>query len=84
MCLFSATIPHWVKNVARDYLKPNYRIIDLAQNLKNKTAKRVQHLAINCSSHNKISALADLSKFFIFLLFLVICYGGEGRTIVFT
>jgi len=49
ICLFSATIPHWVKRVAREYLNPNYRIIDLAENLKNKTASNVNHLAINCS-----------------------------------
>eukprot|EP00347_Sterkiella_histriomuscorum_P023162 403335713 len=73
-CLFSATIPLWVKNVARQYLKPNYRLVDLAQNLTNKTAKSVQHLSICCPEQNKMSTLADL----------LICYGGDGRAIVFT
>lgn len=31
-------------------------------------------MAINCPYHNRISALADL----------LICYGAEGKTIVFT
>ena len=62
ICLFSATIPGWVKDVARDHLKRNYRIIDLAKDLKNKTAKQVNHLAINCPYHNRLAVLADICK----------------------
>lgn len=47
MCLFSATIPSWVKQVAKTYMG-KYRIVDLAVDLKNKTAKEVSHLAIDC------------------------------------
>lgn len=59
-CLFSATIPSWVKNVASNYLKKNYRIVDLAKDLKNKTAKEVRHLKIECGYHNRLAVLADL------------------------
>ncbi len=38
ICLFSATIPPWVRKVASDYLKRNYRLVDLAKDLKKKTA----------------------------------------------
>lgn len=38
ICLFSATIPSWVRDVAREHLKRNYRLVDLAKDLKNKTA----------------------------------------------
>ena len=55
-------------------MNSNYRIIDLAQNLKNKTSSTIKHLAINCPFHNRASALADI----------LICYGGNGKTIVFT
>jgi superfamily II DNA/RNA helicase len=48
ICLFSATIPGWVRQVAATHMKPGVRIVDLAQNLKNKTAKSVAHLAIMC------------------------------------
>lgn len=48
LCLFSATIPGWVRQIARQYMKPGFKIIDLAQDLKNKTARSVQHLAIEC------------------------------------
>lgn len=74
ICLFSATIPRWVKSVADNHLKRNYRVIDLAQNLKNKTSQTVNHLSINCPFHNRLAALADI----------LVCYGGDGKTIVFT
>ena len=62
LCLFSATIPGWVRKVASDHLKRNYRIVDLARDLKNKTAQTVNHLAINCPYHNRLAVLADLRK----------------------
>jgi superfamily II DNA/RNA helicase len=70
---FSATIPSWVKSVASDYLSKTYKTVDLAQNLKNKTSQTVNHLAINCPYHNRLSALADV----------LVIYGGIGQTIVF-
>ena len=30
LLLFSATVPRWVKDVAEQYLAPNFRTIDLA------------------------------------------------------
>lgn len=72
--LFSATVPHWVKDVARKYLDPAYKFIDLVKDLKNKTSQTVQHLAINCPYFNRSSTLADI----------LLCYGGlHGKTIVF-
>jgi ATP-dependent RNA helicase DDX21 len=72
--LFSATVPHWVKEVARKYLSQDYKFIDLVKDLKNKTSKTVQHLAINCPYFNRTSTLADV----------LMCYGGlHGKTIVF-
>lgn len=72
--LFSATVPHWVKDVARKYLATDYKFIDLVKDLKNKTSKTVQHLAINCPYFNRTSTLADI----------LMCYGGlHGKTIVF-
>ena len=71
--MFSATVPKWVKTVAEQYLAPDFRTIDLAKNLKNKTSKTVKHYAINCPYHNRMSALADV----------LVIYGGLGQTIVF-
>ena len=66
--LFSATVPFWVKQVAKECMAPDFEMVDLAQNLKNKTSKTVNHLAINCPYHNRMSALADILN----------CYGGVG------
>jgi len=74
LLLFSATIPSWVRNIARNYMKRGFKVVDLAQDLKNKTARQVNHLAIECPYHNRVAALADV----------LICYGGNAKTIVFT
>lgn len=71
--MFSATVPRWVTDIAGFFLSPDYSMIDLVSNLKNKTSKGVEHLAINVPYHNRTAALADV----------LICYGG-GQTIVFT
>ena len=35
--LTSATVPRWIKDMANSYLKPNWKMIDLAKDLKAKT-----------------------------------------------
>ena len=55
-------------------MKQSVRIVDLAMDLKNKTARTVKHLAIQCPFQNRLSALADI----------LIVYGRAGKTIVFT
>ena len=64
--MFSATIPKWVQSIAMQFLKPGHSTMDLVKDLKNKTSKTVQHLAISCPYQNRLSALADI----------LICYGG--------
>lgn len=72
--LFSATIPHWVKDVAREYLHNSFQFVDLCKDLKNKTSQTVNHLAINVPDKLRISTLADV----------LLCYGGlHGKTLVF-
>lgn len=55
-------------------MKRNLRTVDLCQDLTNKTAKAVTHLAIDCPYQNRMSALADV----------LTCYGGSNKTLVFT
>ena len=72
--MFSATIPSWVKEVAKNYLHNSFEFIDLCKDLTNKTSQTVNHLAINVPDVSKISTLADV----------LLCYGGlHGKTIVF-
>lgn len=72
--LFSATVPRWIKDLANGYLRPNWQMIDLAQDLKAKTQKNINHLSINCPFHNRMQTLADI----------LLIYGGLGQAIVFT
>lgn len=73
VCMFSATIPTWVHRIASMFMQQPLAVLDLVSSLKNKTSRTVDHLAINCPYHNRISALADI----------LICY-GVGQCIVFT
>ena len=73
--LFSATVPVWVRNVARKYLDSGHKIVNLVKDLKNKTAKDVEHLALKHNVNDKISLLSDI----------LMCYGSfSNKTIIFT
>ena len=64
--LFSATIPSWVKDIAREHMKPDFAVVDLAQNLENKTARNIRHLAIECNYHDRLDALSKVCKYIFF------------------
>jgi superfamily II DNA/RNA helicase len=59
-CLFSATFPEFIDELAEDYLSSDRITIDLAQNLSNKTAKEVKHFKIKCEEFEKIHTLAKI------------------------
>lgn len=40
-----------MRDIANEHMKPNLKYVDLAQDLTNKTAKNVKHLAIDCPFH---------------------------------
>ena len=72
--LFSATIPSWVRDVAKKHLGEHI-FFDLVKDLKNKTSSSVQHLAINCPFFNRNATLADI----------LLCYKGlHGKAIIFS
>ena len=49
ICLFSATIENWVRDVARKIIpKKDEIFVDLVKDLSNKTPKTITHLAVNC------------------------------------
>lgn len=74
IALFSATVPSWVRDIALEFMKPDFRVVDLAQDLSNKTAKNVKHLAMECERDDRIDALSKIIN----------VYGGVGKIIVFT
>ena len=43
VCLFSATLPEWIDEVSKENMKEDLKMIDLAQDLTNKTSKKVNH-----------------------------------------
>ena len=55
-------------------MNKNWKMIDLAKDLKAKTQKNINHISINCPFHNRMQTLADI----------LVIYGGLGQTIVFT
>lgn len=68
VCLFSATIPQWVKEVANKIMnKREHVFIDLVKNLENRTPKTVKHLSVQCLKSERVTTIADLSKIIILL-----------------
>ena len=70
--LVSATTPSWLSSLARNYLNPDWKMIDLAKYLKGKTQKSINHISVSCPYHNRMQTLADM----------LIIYGGLGQSIV--
>lgn len=73
--LFSATMPRWVRETSRKYLKRDKINIDLVSNQNNKTAETIQHLAIRCPWQERNATLRDVIQVYS---------GAHGRTMVFT
>lgn len=77
VCLFSATIEKWVKEVANNIMINKHDdsetkqkdcepvFIDLVKDLGGRTPKTVQHLAVNTLKSDKVTTIADLSKLII-------------------
>jgi ATP-dependent RNA helicase DDX21 len=73
--LFSATLPEWVNQTVKKFMKPDYVKVDLIGQQKLKTSEMVQHYAI--PSHWKVrnEILPDVVSIYA---------GVTGRSIVFT
>jgi ATP-dependent RNA helicase DDX21 len=74
--LFSATVPHWVSSVAKDFMSKNYYYINMIQNTGNQTSETIQHLRLRCFNFvNKMENMQSLvSKSMM----------EGGRSIIFT
>ncbi|KAJ2116805.1 hypothetical protein GGF48_004787, partial [Coemansia sp. RSA 921] len=72
--LFSATVPEWVNQVARDYMKPDHKSIDLIGSQKLKTSETISYMAISTPWKIRYDVVADM----------VAVYGKAGRAIIFT
>uniref|UniRef100_A0A8C6KSH3 RNA helicase n=1 Tax=Nothobranchius furzeri TaxID=105023 RepID=A0A8C6KSH3_NOTFU len=72
--LFSATCPTWVYDVAKKYMRPSCKHIDLIGKKTQKAATTVEHLAIACHWSQRAAVIGDVIQVYS---------GSHGRTIVF-
>ncbi|KAJ2788372.1 hypothetical protein GGI18_002990, partial [Coemansia linderi] len=72
--LFSATVPEWVNQVARDFMRADHKKIDLIGSQKLKTSETVAYKAIVTPWKTRHDIVADM----------VAVYGKAGRSIIFT
>uniref|UniRef100_A0A674P417 RNA helicase n=1 Tax=Takifugu rubripes TaxID=31033 RepID=A0A674P417_TAKRU len=72
--LFSATCPPWVYDVAKKYMRPKCKHVDLIGKKTQKAATTVEHLAIACHWSQRAAVIGDVIQVYS---------GSHGRTIVF-
>ncbi|XP_077999152.1 nucleolar RNA helicase 2-like isoform X1 [Glandiceps talaboti] len=72
--LFSATLPHWVHQTAKKYMRPDTKQVDLIGQQKLRTATTVTHLAIRCFYKERASAISDVVQVYS---------GQHGRCMIF-
>ncbi|XP_059213114.1 nucleolar RNA helicase 2 [Centropristis striata] len=72
--LFSATCPPWVYDVAKKYMRPDCKHVDLIGKKTQKAATTVEHLAIACHWSQRAAVIGDVIQVYS---------GSHGRTIVF-
>lgn len=72
--LFSATLPAWVRDITKRFLKPGFTTVDLVGNETMKASTSVRHLLLPCHWSQRATLVTELVK----------AYGICGRTIVFT
>lgn len=74
--LFSATVPRWVKELARKYMRGDATVtVDTVSDSKNRTNSDITHLAIACPPSERGETIADVVKVYT---------GALGKTIIFT
>jgi len=72
--LFSATLPSWVKDIAKRFLKSDYATVDLVGDEKQKASGAVQHMLLPCQWSDRVDLVCDVIRSKA---------PGGGRTIVF-
>ncbi|XP_054466285.1 nucleolar RNA helicase 2 isoform X2 [Anoplopoma fimbria] len=72
--LFSATCPPWVYEVAKKYMRPECKHVDLIGKKTQKAATTVEHLAITCHWSQRAAVIGDV---------IAVYSGSHGKTILF-
>lgn len=71
--LFSATIPHWVANIAKKYLK-NMQTINMIKDESVRTSRTIEHYALMLQEDERHESVLNLIQ----------RYNPDERTIIFT
>ncbi|RIB22965.1 P-loop containing nucleoside triphosphate hydrolase protein [Gigaspora rosea] len=71
--LFSATVPDWVKNTVKKYLRTDYVNVDLTKDTNTKTNENIRHIAIRSAWSSRKDIIGDV----------VTCYAGSGSCVIF-
>ncbi|XP_058760109.1 DEAD-box ATP-dependent RNA helicase 7-like [Vicia villosa] len=71
--LFSATLPSWVQQISKKFLKQDKATVDLVGNEKMKASTNVRHIILPCNSTARAQVIPDIIR----------CYSSGGRTIIF-
>lgn len=71
--LFSATLPSWVQQISKKFLKADKATADLVGNEKMKASTNVRHIILPCNSTARAQVIPDIIR----------CYSSGGRTIIF-
>ncbi|XP_037102969.1 nucleolar RNA helicase 2 isoform X3 [Syngnathus acus] len=72
--LFSATCPPWVYEVAKKYMRPDCKRVDLIGTKTQRAATTVEHLAMECHWSQRAAVIGDVIQVYS---------GSSGRTIIF-
>jgi len=72
--LFSATMPSWVKQITRKFLKPGHVVVDLVGDSRTKLAETIELMSCVVSHSNRTSIVMDL----------VTVYAKDKKAICFT
>ena len=60
--LFSATLPPWVKDIAKRFLKSDYATVDLVGDQKQKASGAVQHMLLPCQWSDRVDLVCDVIR----------------------
>ena len=73
--LFSATLPSWITEAVKKYMRPDKMTLDLIGKDKQKTSNTVKHICIPSRWQNRAAVLGDILA--------VYGRGNSGRSIIF-
>lgn len=72
--MFSATIPGWVQEIAEKYMRGSPVVVDLTQDIANKSSGTITHQCLQCNHQERAKVLGDI---------LLTHVGPKDRVIVF-